>query len=53
MMDTYNAIEYEELVAKREMEIVAKQKQKVLVDKKIDKGRCFQIYYPFIPKNPR
>ena len=34
MMDTYNAIEYEELVAKLEMESVAKQKQEVLVDKK-------------------
>ena len=33
MMDTYNAIEYEELVAKLEMENVAEQKQKVLVDK--------------------
>ena len=43
MMVTYNAIEYEDLVAELEMkESVAKQKQEVLTENKQIKGVAFK-----------
>ena len=43
MMVTYNAIEYEELLAKLEMKkSVEKQKQKILTENKYIKGVAFK-----------